>query len=158
MPDSNPLLQRWTLPPWSTVRAEHLVPAITTIVANNQLIIEQVIASQTEHPNWDDLILAVDEADATLAEAMAVIEYLSMGKSADSAWEKASAQCSQIAGQYRIDKLASVPLFRTFQRLENSGSPSISMLHAKRHWPKSCAGCACPELSYRRCNRRNSPV
>lgn len=120
MPDSNPLLQRWTLPPWSTVRAEHLVPAITTIVANNQLIIEQVIASQTEQPNWDDLILAVDEADATLAEAMAVIEYLSMGKSADSAWEKASAQCNQIAGQYRTDTLASVPLFRTFQRLEDS--------------------------------------
>jgi oligopeptidase A len=120
MPDSNPLLQRWTLPPWSSVRAEHLLPAITAIVTNNQQIIEHVIASQTEQPNWDDLILAVDEADATLAEAMAVIEYLSMGKSADSAWEKASAQCSQIAGQYRTDKLASVPLFRTFQRLENS--------------------------------------
>lgn len=122
MPDSNPLLLRWTLPPWPTVRAEHLVPAITTIVANNQLIIEQVIASQTEQPNWDDLILAVDEADATLAEAMAVIEYLSMGKSADSAWEKASAQCRQIAGQYQTDKSASAPLFRTFLRLENSAA------------------------------------
>lgn len=124
MPDSNPLLQRWTLPPWSTVRGEHLLPAITAIVTNNQQIIEQVIASQTEQPNWDDVILAVDEADARLAETMAVIEYLSIGKSADSAWEKASAQCSQIAGQYRTDKLASVPLFRTFQRLENSAVAS----------------------------------
>jgi oligopeptidase A len=122
MPDSNPLLQRWTLPPWSAVRAEHLLPAITAIVTNNQRIIEQVIASQTEQPNWDDLVLAVDEADARLAETLAVIEYLSIGKSADSAWEKASAQCSQIAGQYSTDKTASVPLFRTFQRLENSAA------------------------------------
>lgn len=122
MPDSNPLLQHWRLPPWSTVRAEHLVPAITAIVTNNQLIIEHVITSQTEHPNWDDLILAVDEADATLAETMAVIEYLSMGKSADSAWEKASAQCRQIDEQYQTDKSASVPLFRTFQRLGSSAA------------------------------------
>lgn len=120
MPDSNPLLQHWTLPPWSTVRAEHLLPAITTIVANNQQTIEHVIASQTEQPNWDDLILAINEADAALAETMAVIEYLSMSKSADSAWQQASAQCSQIAAQYKTDKTASLPLFRTFQRLENS--------------------------------------
>lgn len=77
MPDTNPLLQHWSLPPWSDIRAEHLLPAINVIVAENQQIIAQVIASQTEHPNWDDLVVAIDSADARLTEAVGIIDTLS---------------------------------------------------------------------------------
>jgi oligopeptidase A len=51
MPPTNPLLQRWQLPAWSDVKAEHLAPAINAIVADNQRIIAEVIATQTDHPN-----------------------------------------------------------------------------------------------------------
>ncbi|MBP5943671.1 MULTISPECIES: M3 family metallopeptidase [unclassified Pseudomonas] len=120
MPDTNPLLQHWTLPPWSAIRAEHLVPAINTIVAENRQIIAQVIASQTEQPNWDDLVVAIDEADARLGEALGVIETLSKVKSADADWLKESALCSLAAGQYIADKTANLELYRTYQRLAQS--------------------------------------
>ena len=42
MPDTNPLLQHWSLPPWSDIRAEHLLPAINVIVAENQQIIADI--------------------------------------------------------------------------------------------------------------------
>lgn len=77
MPDTNPLLQHWSLPPWSDIRAEHLLPAINVIVAENQQIIAHVIASQTEHPNWDDLVVTIDSADARLTEAVGIIDTLS---------------------------------------------------------------------------------
>jgi len=76
MPDTNPLLQQWQLPPWSAIRAEHLLPAVERIVADNLLIIENVIATQVDHPNWDDVVIAIDEADARLDETLAIIEFL----------------------------------------------------------------------------------
>ncbi|BBP68090.1 oligopeptidase A [Pseudomonas sp. Seg1] len=120
MPDTNPLLQHWTLPPWSAIRAEHLVPAINVIVAENRQVIAQVIASQTEHPGWDDLVLAVDEADARLDEAMAIIEILSTVKPDDVDWLRESALCSLTAAQYAAEKNTHAALYRTYQRLANS--------------------------------------
>lgn len=120
MPDTNPLLQPWTLPPWSAIRAEHLVPAINAIISANHQVITQVIASQTEHPGWDDLVVAVDEAEARLDETMAIIETLSSVKPDDTDWLRESALCSLAADQYRADKAANLALYRTYQRLANS--------------------------------------
>ena len=91
MPDTNPLLQAWDLPPWSAVRAEHLVPAIETIIADNRQAIVEIIATQSAFPTWDDLVLAVDETDARLDEAMGIIETLGMVKHDGNAWNTASA-------------------------------------------------------------------
>lgn len=120
MPDTNPLLQRWTLPPWSAIRAEHLVPAINAIVAENHQVITNVITSQTEHPGWDDVVVAVDEADARLDETMAVIDILSTVKSEDIDWVRESALCSLTAARYSADKRANLALYSTYQRLANS--------------------------------------
>ncbi|MFG6204453.1 M3 family metallopeptidase [Pseudomonas retamae] len=120
MPPANPLLQRWQLPAWSEIQAEHLVPAFDAIVADNQRIIAEVIATQTVHPNWDDLVIAIDEADARIAEAIAIVEVLDTVKGADADWLAQSAQCSLIAKRYRAQKFANLGLYRTYQGLERS--------------------------------------
>ena len=120
MPPTNPLLQRWQLPAWSDVKAEHLAPAINAIVADNQQVIAEVIATQTDHPNWDDLVLAVAEADARLAETMGIIDVLSTVKSADVDWIEQSALCSITAARYRVQKFANLELYHTYQRLQQS--------------------------------------
>lgn len=120
MPPANPLLQRWQLPAWSELQAEHLVPAFDAIVADNQRIIAEVIATQTVQPNWDDLVIAVDEADARIAEAIAIIEVLDTVKGTDADWLAQSAQCSLIAKRYRSQKFANLALYRTYQGLERS--------------------------------------
>ncbi|CAI8737287.1 Oligopeptidase A [Pseudomonas sp. IT-347P] len=120
MPDINPLLRQWTLPPWSSVHAEHLLPAVETIVADNRQIIAQVIASQTEHPNWDDVVIAVDEADARLNSTIAIIETLAAIHSEDRAWIEQSALSSFAAARYKSDQSANLALFETYQRLAKS--------------------------------------
>jgi oligopeptidase A len=120
MPDNNPLLKHWDLPPWQDIRAEHLVPAIDTLVADNRQAIAGIIASQSTIPNWDDLVLAVDETDARLDEAMGVIETLSMVKHEGKAWDAASAACSDAAAQYISEKMGNHALFRAYQRLAQS--------------------------------------
>jgi oligopeptidase A len=120
MPPANPLLQRWQLPAWSEIQAEHLAPAFDAIVAENQRIIAEVIATQTVHPNWDDLVIAVDEADARLAEAVGIIEVLDTVKGTDADWLEQSALCILTAKRYRQQKFANLALYRTYQGLERS--------------------------------------
>ncbi|MCV2221586.1 M3 family metallopeptidase [Pseudomonas mercuritolerans] len=120
MPHTNPLLQHWQLPPWSAIRAEHLLPAVERIVADNLLIIENVIATQVDHPNWDDVVIAVDEADARLAETMAVIESLSVSHSDDPEWLSQEALSTHAAQRYRTAKAANRRLLQVYQRLAQS--------------------------------------
>ena len=123
MSDTNPLLQTWALPPYSAVRTEHLVPAIERIIADNRQTLSEIIASQAVTPNWDDLVVAVDETDARLGEAMSVIEALGMVKR-DIAWEQASARCDYDAARYTAEKMNNQALFKTYQQLAQS---SIAM-------------------------------
>ncbi|MGL6244688.1 M3 family metallopeptidase [Pseudomonas sp.] len=120
MPDTNPLLQHWDLPPWPDIRAEHLVPAIETIIADNRLAIADIIASQSAIPNWDDLVLAVDETDARLDEAMGIIETLSLVKHEGKAWDTASETCGDAVARYKAEKMGNPALFRAYQRLTQS--------------------------------------
>ncbi len=120
MNQTNPLLQKWTLPPWTSIRAEHLVPAIEAIIANNRQALTDIIASQSIFPTWDDLVIAVDETDARLAEAMAVIDTLDGVHIDDEAWQAASTQCRNAAIRYTSEKMNSRALFETYQRLANS--------------------------------------
>ncbi|WP_085733833.1 MULTISPECIES: M3 family metallopeptidase [unclassified Pseudomonas] len=120
MPDTNPLLQHWTLPPWPDIRAEHLLPAINSIIADNRQIIAQVIASQTEQPGWDDLVLSIDEADARIGEFRSILETLYMVRSDDAAWLVESAKAHLAINQYRSEKSLNRPLYEAYQRLKQS--------------------------------------
>lgn len=120
MPDTNPLLQHWDLPSWPDIRAEHLVPAIDTLIADSRQAIADIIASQSVTPNWDDLVLAVDEPDARLDEAMGIIETLSMVKHEGKAWDTAIGKCSEAVAQYKSEKMSNQALYRAYQRLAQS--------------------------------------
>lgn len=120
MPDTNPLLLAWTLPPWSAIRAEHLAPAIDTIIADNRQALVDIITTQSAFPTWDDLVLAVDETDARLAESMAVIALLDPVKQQDATWGVASSYCRDAATRYTRDKMSNKPLFELYQQLADS--------------------------------------
>ncbi|WP_028619860.1 M3 family metallopeptidase [Pseudomonas sp. Ant30-3] len=117
---TNPLLQKWTLPPWTSIRAEHLVPAIEAIIADNRQALADIIASQSIFPTWDDLVIAVDETDARLAETMAVIDTLDGVNVDDEAWQTASNWSRNAAMRYTSEKMNNRALFETYQRLANS--------------------------------------
>lgn len=120
MPKTNPLLQRWDLPQWSAIRAEHLVPAIEKIIADNRQAIAGIIAKQAVMPNWDDLVLAVDETHARLEEAMNIIEILGMAEHEGEAWRQASSTCADAVARYKTEQVSNLPLFQAYQRLANS--------------------------------------
>jgi oligopeptidase A len=120
MPESNPLLQYRDLPLWSEVRAEHIVPAITTLLADNRQIIAETITTQSVVPTWDDLVLAIDETDARLHEVLSIIDILSMTKHGDTTWQAQCAECKDAVAQYKFETANNRQLFEAYQRLANS--------------------------------------
>ena len=56
---NNPLLQSHDLPPFSQIRAEHVLPAIEAILADNRKAIAEILEKQGSNPTWAGLVLAI---------------------------------------------------------------------------------------------------
>jgi len=51
----NPLLEMNDLPPFAAIKPEHVVPAIDTILAENRVEVERLLA-QSGGLGWDSLV------------------------------------------------------------------------------------------------------
>ena len=65
---ANPLLQAYDLPPFSSIRPEHVKPAIERILADNRAAIARLLETQREQPTWKGLVLAMDELNEDYTE------------------------------------------------------------------------------------------
>jgi len=50
----NPLLERNTLPPFDTLKAEHVEDAISELLEHNQQEIERLIEATRDDTRWDN--------------------------------------------------------------------------------------------------------
>lgn len=73
---ANPLLQSYDLPPFSSIRPEHVKPAIEQILADNRAAIEGILAQQNGAPTWAGLVLAMDELHDRLGKAWSPVSHL----------------------------------------------------------------------------------
>jgi oligopeptidase A len=73
--EANPLLQEADLPPLSSIRAEHVVPAIKQILAHNRQQIEQ-LAVPSSGANWENVAEPLAELEALLDQAWSPVAHL----------------------------------------------------------------------------------
>ena len=76
MSANNPLLQSYDLPPFSQIRAEHVLPAIEAILADNRKAIAEILEKQGSNPTWAGLVLAMDELNDRLGAAWSPVSHL----------------------------------------------------------------------------------
>ncbi|MFS2122486.1 oligopeptidase A [Pseudomonas sp. Pseusp97] len=73
---ANPLLQSYDLPPFSSIRPEHVKPAIEQILADNRAAIARLLAQQNGTPTWAGLVLSMDELHDRLGKAWSPVSHL----------------------------------------------------------------------------------
>ena len=129
MSESNPLLLPYDLPPFSAIRAEHLVPAIEQIIAESRSATATIIASQALFPTWDDLVQAVEALEARLDGVLNVIELLDSIPQ-ESAWKQASHRSYELAMQYRAELAANNDLYQLHRQLADS--PIAALFNQQR--------------------------
>ncbi len=129
MPESNPLLLPCDLPPFSAIRAEHLVPAIEQIIADSRNTIATIIASQALFPTWDDLVQAVEELEARLDGFLKIIELLDSVPQGPT-WKQASHRSYELARQYSAELAANNDLYQLHRQLADS--PIAALFNQQR--------------------------
>ncbi len=119
MTASNPLLQNFDLPPYASIRPEHVEPAIDVILADSRAAMTELLAQQSAAPTWSGLVLALDELGARLGRAWGPVSHLnSVCNSAE--LRTAYEACLPKLSQYWTEIGQNKPLFEAYQALANS--------------------------------------
>jgi oligopeptidase A len=71
----NPLLDFSGLPRFSSIRPEHVGPAIDTLLAEARSTIER-LAARPEAPSWDSFVVPLDDANERVARAWSAVQHL----------------------------------------------------------------------------------
>lgn len=72
---NNPLLEKNTLPPFSAIRPEHVLPAVTWLLERNKRRVEELLAAPGPH-SWDSLIQPLEDMEDELAQCWSPVGHL----------------------------------------------------------------------------------
>jgi len=72
---TNPLLTSFTLPPFSAIKPEHVVPAVTTALEACRAAVEKAVAQGAPY-TWDNLVQPLSEADDRLSRLFSPVSHL----------------------------------------------------------------------------------
>jgi len=73
--DDNPLLEDLELPPFSRIRAEHVLPAVQTLLGRGRGRVAEVLDA-AEEPSWESVVQAIDEMDDRINRAWSPVAHL----------------------------------------------------------------------------------
>ena len=76
---TNPLLSSFTLPPFSAIQPEHVVPAVTQALNDCRAAVENVVAQGAPY-TWDNLVQPLAEVDDRLSRLFSPVSHLNSVK------------------------------------------------------------------------------
>ena len=119
MSANNPLLQPYDLPPFSAIRAEHVLPAIEQILADNRKAIAEILQTQGKNPGWAGLVLAMDELNDRLGAAWSPVSHLNAVCN-NAELREAYESCLPALSAYSTELGQNRELFEAYQALASS--------------------------------------
>ncbi|MCK9237708.1 MAG: oligopeptidase A, partial [Thiopseudomonas sp.] len=114
----NPLLQDFDLPPFSTIKAEHVEPAIDQLLAESRTKIAALLA-QSQAFNWDNLVLPMDEMAARLGQAWGPVSHLNAVCNSQ-VLREAHEACLPKLSEFWTELGQNKQLFNAYQSIANS--------------------------------------
>ncbi|MCL1095417.1 oligopeptidase A [Shewanella kaireitica] len=95
---SNPLLKSAKLPPFSSIKPEHIQPAVEQGIANCRAKIDEVLQN-TGTFTWDNLVAPLDDVDDELGKIWSPISHMNSVVSNDE-WRAAHDACLPLLSEY----------------------------------------------------------
>ena len=116
---TNPLLKPSALPPFSQIRAEHVEPAISSLIAHNKASIDQLLAENSNY-SWENLLAPIEELDDNLAKAWSPVSHLNNVVNTDELRDAYNACLSQLS-DYHTWIGQHAQLYAAYQQLAEDG-------------------------------------
>ncbi|SGY99907.1 oligopeptidase A [Moritella viscosa] len=115
---TNPLLTMTGLPPFASIKPEHIVPAVTQAITDCEAVIANVLANE-DAVTWANLVAPLEESDDRLGRVWSPIGHLNAVVSSDELREAHDA-CLPLLSEYQTKVGQNQALFLAYQRLHNS--------------------------------------
>lgn len=113
----NPLLQDFDLPPYASIKPEHVKPAIEQILADSRAAIAQLLPQA--NPTWESLVQPLEALSVRLSRAWSPISHLNAVCNSQELREAYEA-CLPLLSEYSTEMGQNKALFAAYQALANS--------------------------------------
>jgi oligopeptidase A len=115
---TNPLLESGELPRFSAIRPEHVLPAITRILADNRAAVAALLANEEAH-TWDTLVAPLEDLEDRLGRAFAPVGHLNAVANS-SALRDAYNACLPLLSEYSTELGQNEALWRAYRAIAES--------------------------------------
>lgn len=112
---SNPLLLKSDLPAFERIKAEHIVPAVESVLSQNRLRIAQRLESN-EPPNWQNVAELTAELDEKLERVWSPVRHL-IAVANSEALRKAYNACLPLISEYHTELGHKIELYNLWLKL-----------------------------------------
>jgi oligopeptidase A len=114
----NPLLSKFTLPPFRQIKPEHVEPAIDQLLADARDVVKQKLA-ETERYTWENLIEPLEEVDDIINKAWSPVSHMNSVVNSDELRDAYNA-CLPKLSEYATEMGQNEGLFKAFQAIAES--------------------------------------
>jgi oligopeptidase A len=114
----NPLLESHVLPPFSTIEASHVEPAVSQIINESRAYLQNLLANLSQ-PSWTTLAAPLEEQGDKLDQAWAPVSHLNAVRNNDELRQAYNASIALLT-EYGTEISQNEQLYKAYQQLANS--------------------------------------
>jgi len=115
---SNPLLEQHVLPPFNSIKAEQVKPALDELLAYNRLKLKALLENM-QAPTWENMVDVLEEMDDRLAHCFSPVGHLNAVVNSPELRD-AYNDCLPKLSEYETEMGQNAELFKAFQELAAS--------------------------------------
>lgn len=148
---NNPLLKPFSLPPFSAIKPEHIVPAMQSAIEESRQTIERVVAQGAPY-TWENLCQPLAESDDRLSRIWSPVGHLNAVKNSPELRE-AYEQCLPILSEFSTWTGQHAGLYQAYRDLKDSEHFTTLSVAQKKRLITRCVISSYPALVCRSTNR-----
>ena len=115
---SNPLLETFTLPPFSRIQAEHVEPAVTQAITEAKQAVEQLL-TELENPTWESLVEPMEEMECRIDQIWSPVSHMNSVVNSDEL-RKAYNACLPMLSEFGTELGQNETLYKAYKKLADS--------------------------------------
>lgn len=116
---NNPLLESHELPPFDTIRPEHVVPAIDELLTSNRKKVAELL--ETRPVTWNKLVYGIEEMDDFLSQSFSPVSHMNSVVNTPEIRDAYNAVLPKLS-EYQTEMGQNAKLFAAFKQLAEGES------------------------------------